>query len=157
MNLNDPSHVTLNDLRELKTLEDVKNYTKQNYPGWIKGFADRYSDDYPHLTCTWVEMAKMMNAEPTQIMLVAHMPHPGRDKESSSVLIAICDIFSRSGFMLRRADLFQTCPVCTAILPTNDAFGRLTVKPPFEWSSFCRLCHSSSKRVEEVKEEDDLD
>jgi hypothetical protein len=30
----------MNDLRNLRTMKDVKEYTDKNYPGWIKGYAD---------------------------------------------------------------------------------------------------------------------
>tara|TARA_Y100000389_G_scaffold64101_1_gene60116 strand:- start:1640 stop:2113 length:474 start_codon:yes stop_codon:yes gene_type:complete len=157
--MNDPSNVSMNDLRNLRTLKDVKEYADKNYPGWIKGYAERYSDDYPHLTCTWVEMAKMMKAEPAQIMLVSSLPHAEKDKENSSVLIALCDIFSRTGFMLRRHHEFQACTVCDALIPTKECFTQLTVKPPFEWRAMCRMCgedrESTRPVIEEVK--DDLD
>ena len=36
--MKDPENVSLNDLRELRTLEDVLRYANKNYPGWIAGF-----------------------------------------------------------------------------------------------------------------------
>ena len=144
--MKDPENVSLNDLRELRTLEDVLRYANKNYPGWIAGFADRYSDDYPHLTFTWVEMAKMLKTKPSQVMLVSYVPLLNKGGGSDSpVLTALSDIFSRSGFMIRRNEEFVTCPVCDALLPSKKAYSKLTVKPPFEWSHKCRLCEEKPK------------
>ena len=140
--MKDPAHVTINDLGKLETLKDVKEYADKNYQDWIVGFAERYSDDYPHLTCTWMETAKMMKTDAAQIVLVRYLPTGTKDTpdESCAVLSGICDIFSRSGFMIRDAADFQPCTVCNALIPTKRAHGKLTVKPPFAWLSTCRNC-----------------
>jgi hypothetical protein len=120
----------MNDLRNLRTMKDVKEYTDKNYPGWIKGYAE-----------------------------VSSLPHAEHDKATSPVLIALCDIFSRTGFMLRRQHEFQACKVCDALIPTKECFTKLTVKPPFEWRAMCRMCEEDRESprpvIEEVK--DDLD
>jgi hypothetical protein len=139
--MKDPENVKLNDLRDLRTIEDVLRYANTNYPGWIAGFADRYSDDYPHLTCTWVEMSKMLKTAAAQIILVSYVPLLKEGGGSDiPVLAGLCDIFSRSGFMMRRNEEFLTCPVCDALIPTQKAYTKLTVKPPFPWKNRCRLC-----------------
>ena len=153
--MKDPENVKLNDLRELRTIEDVLRYANTNYPGWIAGFAERYSDDYPHLTCTWVEMAKMLKTTPSQIILVSYIPLLNLSNGSDSpVLAGVCDIFSRSGFMLRRNEEFITCPVCDALLPSKKAYGNLTVKPPFPWTSRCRLCDDDEEKKPQIYEVD---
>jgi hypothetical protein len=162
--MKDPKHVNLQDLGTLETLKDVKQYTEKNYPEWIIGFAERYSDDYPHLTCTWVELAKMMKAEPAQIMLVRGLPTGTKDNpdKSCTVLTGICDIFSRAGFMIRDGADFQQCTVCDALLPTEMAFRKLAVKPPFKWINTCRICadngeaaSQSKPRIEELSSDDE--
>ena len=154
--MKDPEHVKVNDLCKLRALEDVLRYANKNYPGWIAGFADRYSDDYPHLTCTWVEMAKMMKAKPSQIMLVSHVPLLNEGGGSDTpVLAGICDIFSRSGFMLRRNEEFVTCTVCDALIPSRKAYDKLTVKPPFKWMNCCRLCEDDGEEKKPMIEEVD--
>ena len=150
----DPESVSIEDLRKLPTMKEVLEYTKTNYPNWIVGFADRYSDDYPHLTCTWVEMAKMLKTEPSQIMLVSYVPERLNLKQHP-VLSAICDIFSRGGFMIRYGEDFQPCTECQALLPTKKTYTKLSVQPPFEWRSICRLCAESKKPV--IEELDEVD
>ena len=146
----DPPDVSTNDLAKLQNLKAVLKYTNKNYPKWIVGFANRYSDDFPHLTCTWVEMAKMLKTEPSQIMLTSYVPKQN-ELGSHPVLSAICDIFSRSGFMIRENNKFITCPVCFALLPTKKTYKQLTVKPPFAWADTCRLCDEEKKpTIEEI-------
>jgi hypothetical protein len=151
--MKDPEHVKVNDLRNLRAIEDVLRYANKNYPGWIAGFAERYSDDYPHLTCTWIEMAKMLKTKPSQIMLVSYVPLLNEGGGSDiPVLAGLCDIFSRSGFMLRRYEEFVTCIVCDALIPSKKAYDKLTVKPPFAWMNRCRLCDDEEKKptIEEL-------
>lgn len=154
--MKDPLHVNIQDLGKLATLKDVLEYSRKNYPDWILGFAERYSDDYPHLTCTWVEMAKMMKTEPTQILMVHSVPSGTKDKPdpSTAVLSGICDIFSRCGFMIRDGANFIQCPVCDALLPTKEAFRKLTVKPPFPWQNTCRNCENKP-RIEEISSDEE--
>ncbi len=134
----------IQELATLKTLQDVKEWVDKMYPGWIVGNAKRFSDDYPHLTCSWVEMCKMLKINPTEIMLVSYIPH--KDDLERKILNAVCDIFSRSGFLLRRAIEFQPCPVCFSLLPSQDAWKKLTVKPPFQWKNYCKLCQRSTPK-----------
>ena len=132
----------INDLATLKNLKEVKDWTEKMYPQWLLGTAKRFSDDYPHLTCSWVEMCKTLKTKPAEIMLVSYLPH--KDDPQRKILNTVCDIFSRCGFLLRREIEFKGCPVCSSLLPTQEAWQKLTVKPPFKWSHYCRLCQPTS-------------
>jgi hypothetical protein len=123
------------DLTLFPNMYGVFDYANKEFPGWVVGFSDRYSEDYPHLTCTWVETSKALNVKPAQVML----------------LNSICDIFTRAGFSIRHTNNFQPCKVCKDLLPTQKSLQNLRVVPPFEWLDCCRCCASLS----ELKEVDE--
>ena len=132
----------IQQLASLKTLKDVKDWVEIAYPRWIVGTAKRFSDDYPHLTCSWVEMCKTLKVKPAEILLVSYLPH--KEDTERQILNAVCDIFSRSGFVIRRAHEFQQCTICESLLPSQQVWNKLTVKPPFEWKNCCRMCEKSA-------------
>ena len=97
-----------------------------------------------------------MKTEPAQILMVHSVPSGTKDKPdpSTAVLSGICDIFSRCGFMIRDGANFIQCPVCDALLPTKEAFRKLTVKPPFPWQNTCRYC-ADKPRIEEISSDEE--
>ena len=144
------------DLRCLPDLKLVLEFLEKHLNGWIVGFSNRFSDDYPHLTCTWVETCKSLRCNPTQIMLVSYIPH--KDDATRVFLNSVCDIFSQSGFSIRRYTEFAPCSVCKSLIPTKKSFSKLAVKPPFAWRNTCRDCEPLAQRaVEELKNTEVID
>jgi len=139
----------VSDLAGLRDLKEVLDFLEKHLNGWIVGFSNRFSDDYPHLTCTWVETCKSLRCNPAQIMLVSYVPHKNDDKRV--FLNSVCDIFSQSGFSIRRYTEFVACSVCKSLLPSKKAFSKLSVRPPFPWSNMCRHCAPEGKNQKKTK------
>lgn len=137
------------DLTKLSDLKSVLDFLEKHLNGWVVGFSKRYSDDYPHLTCTWVETCKSLRCKPAEIMLVSYIPH--KDDDTRLFLNSVCDIFSQSGFSIRRYTEFVACRVCKSLLPSKKAFKKLAVQPPFPWSNMCRHCVPVGKQENKTK------
>jgi hypothetical protein len=45
------------------------------YPTWLVTTADKYCDDYPHLTKTWIETVQEIGVKPAKIVIVSYF-HP---------------------------------------------------------------------------------
>jgi hypothetical protein len=125
----------LEQLKNLPTLGSVLDFAKRKRPDWIIGFSPKYSDDYPDLTSNWKKYA---NGKPTtQIMLVEKLG------EEDDLIKHLCEIFTMSGFSVRRKKEFFLCPVCGAALPSRGMYEYLKdvgKSVPAEWKPGCLLC-----------------
>ena len=141
----DPPNVesTIEHLKSIKTLGDIKKYVETIYPDWIVGFCNGYSPDYPHFTQNWYKVYEKAQTKPTQIMFVRELY---KDTDNYKLLRVICDIFSLSGFAVRTQGEFTTCIVCNLAIPREPIYDLLresketSILLPSIWSQMCVKC-----------------
>jgi hypothetical protein len=134
-----PTKTLLVELSKCQTLKDVLAYTRKISPAWIRGFSDKYCDDYPDLTQTWLTVCKKTNSTPAQIMLVSYIPSMESEASHDQILLHVMDIFALSGFSVRRSKEFIKCHACNALIPAEATCDALKTKP-VEWKSYCSMC-----------------
>jgi hypothetical protein len=103
------------NLSNLKTLGDVKEYIDTIFPNWFIATIDNYSDDYPHLKKNWSDICEKIGIEKTQILIVDQLSH----EPQYSLILFFAEIFTRAGFAVRRKNEFFPCKVCNKALPSE--------------------------------------
>jgi hypothetical protein len=133
----------LNEIKEhlstLQSLGEVKKYTDEIFPEWIIGIINQYSNDYPHLNENWKKVCGKINCNKTEILLVKDLSH----EPNYTLTILLAEIFTRSGFSVRRSQEFFPCQVCNKALPTHYLWiimknGNFNI--PEIWSDKCSDC-----------------
>ena len=130
-----------NNLKNLKTLEDVFLYINSEEKDWITDICDNFSDDYPHLTMNWNFLVKKINLEPQKIILV--------NKFDTDTKILFSDLLFTSGFILKSNEDYSKCPTCNKVIPKLNIYNmiqekkeseNLNVSIPDEWRHTCSRC-----------------
>jgi len=123
----------LNKLKELPTLGDVKKLVDEVFPGWFTGIIKRYSLDYPQLQKNWEDICNKNNVSPLEILLVRNIIW---DDDNHILVKTFCELFTRSGFSVRRLGEYFPCEICDLALPNKNICELL--QTPFKTT--CQKC-----------------
>jgi hypothetical protein len=113
----DPNNVEQikNHIKTLQTLGEVKNYVQEIFPNWFVTIIDDYSDDYQHLKHNWQEVCNKIGCKKTSILIVDELSH----EPNYSLILFLAELFTRSGFAVRRKSEFFPCEICGKALPSK--------------------------------------
>ena len=126
-------------LTTLKTLADVKTYIDEILPNWFITVINDYSEDYSSLSKNWDEVCKKANCKKTQILIVEELSH----EPNFSLILLLAELFTRSGFAVRRKYEFIPCKVCGKAIATQYVWNILKnngENVPEVWSDKCINC-----------------
>ena len=129
----------LEKLKEEKNCEQLEKIIGDYYDNWILFFVKKYSQDYPHLEKNWYTLCDIEKTTPKKIILVSDIIF---DKDHS-VLVKLCEILTKYGYVVRRASEFIICPKCESCLPSKDVWHLLKEKKfpvPGRWTNHCSNC-----------------
>ena len=143
---NENLETILEELKNCHMIEDIMKLVNNYYPTWIVYILDRFSDDYPHLTYNWEHVAKLNNVKKAKIIIVDELNFGDNFK----MLNTVCEILTKSGFLVRDKKDFIKCPVCDGVLVTNSIYhilykintndGARKIQIPTSWSDKCTGC-----------------
>jgi hypothetical protein len=128
-------------LRNSPTLKDVDLVIKEVYPDWMVTVIDKYSSDYKSLTKTWEKTVMKAGVPQAKIIIVDYLPVVNDKKYS--LILSLAEIFTQSGFMVRRKGDFMSCTKCLSVLPSKTLHSKMknSVKiVPDVWSDHCTSC-----------------
>ena len=131
----------LETLKETPTLEGVLQLIDKCFPNWIIAFLDRFCDDYPHLQDNWEKLCMMIDEEmkTTQILIVEDITFDDDHKLQK----LFCELFTRTGFCVKRKVEFIPCPICNKAIPTEwyyDIIKTGKFEIPDVYSDKCSNC-----------------
>jgi hypothetical protein len=143
-NFKDPENVEdiKETLKTLPTMKDILDLINKVFPNWIVTFFDKYSNDYPHLDKNWELITKELNIPKSQILIVENIYN--KDDEEHLLINLFCDIFTRSGFIVRRKNEIFPCEVCNAAIPNNESYNKMkesNIQVPETWTQKCTTCN----------------
>jgi len=128
----------------LSNKEEKQKFIEDTFPGWFIASSDRYCVDYPHLQLNWEAMCKTHNVQPQKIVIVDEVHFDLKEAEHNhSLLMLICDILTKSGYVIRRKEELTGCEKCQHAMPTQALWCFLKEKSlpvPRVWSSTCSTC-----------------
>ena len=67
-----------------------------------------------------------------------------KDDREHTLINLFCDIFTRSGFIVRRRNEIFPCEVCNACIPNNESYNKMkesNIQVPETWSQKCTTCN----------------
>lgn len=134
-----PNWLTYTDeIREAKTLGDVKAIVDRLYPDLIVGTIPRFSQDYPNLQRNWYKVFEPTKITPTCILIFRTY----EPDENHKLVAHIAECFTKAGFLVRTTMDLQPCTICGNALPTqmyHTAMAGKGIALP-EWSNKCSSC-----------------
>ena len=126
-------------LNNLPDHKEVCAYIEGIFPNWIICAVDNYSEDYPHLRGNWKKICKLTKTKPQKIILVETIIFDNDHK----VIKGFCEIMTRNGYCVRRAEEFVVCRKCNLAIPQKDIWHLLQEKGlpvPKIWDKVCSNC-----------------
>ena len=131
----------LNNIKECKTLGEVKNLMEKIFPGLFITVLDDYCNEYPHLRKNWETICSSAKTTPKQIMILDDY-----SEDVCTVVKSFAECFTTAGFSVRRKCEYIPCEKCFKIaVPTPTIYELFRVKKfrlPEVWSKFCKSCKS---------------
>jgi hypothetical protein len=133
-------------LKNCKTIAEVKNLINEIYPDLIQGFSRGYSLDYPELIRSWHNLCQALKTAPKGIILVEYVPPSIKDDNTGNYTLIrkFLDTMVVCGFVARRTIEFRICPTCKLVLPKHDLYKKIKfMKPesvPKNWDYKCSSC-----------------
>ena len=123
------------ELYELRTIKDVFDKVNEVYPNWIIDILDDYADEYECLKRSWIIVLEEKKIPRQKIIVISDV--------SNEDQMAICELLSSSGFLVRTKDEIQPCgeDKCGLALITQDRFNHIKAKNtnlPVYWRSKCQ-------------------
>lgn len=138
---NPPDHEDImNQLKNAKTIGEVKNLVDKIFPTWFVTVLRGYSSDYPHLTDNWKKTCEEIGVAPAQVMIVDDFDF-GPDY---SLIGHFAECFTRAGFSVRTKSQFIPCEKCMSAIPNETLYNLLKdkegVRVPNVWKDTCISC-----------------
>ena len=122
---NPPDHENImNQLKNIKTIGEVKNLVDEIFPTWFVTVLSGYSSDYPHLTNNWKKTCEEMGVAPAQVMIVDDFDF-GADY---SLVGHFAECFTRAGFSVRTKSQFIPCEKEGTAIPAEILYDLLKDK-----------------------------
>jgi hypothetical protein len=127
------------ELRECKTLGEVKNLTERVFPEWFVTTISKFSVDYPQFQQNWEMVCKKIGVKPLEIMIVEDVEQ-GPDY---TLVQNFAECFTRAGFCVRKKMEFFPCEKCGCCLPSQIVHKQLVDKGFIipEWKITCQNCN----------------
>jgi hypothetical protein len=128
-----------NELRNCKTIGDIKILADKTFPGWFVTVIPSYSSDYPKFQENWKECCKKNKIPVAQIIIVEDI----EEAPEYSLLSEFIECFSAVGFQVRRQMEFIPCSVCSRALPSimmYEYMGKNNMERANEWAEKCTTC-----------------
>jgi hypothetical protein len=141
MSYQDPENTLeiINNIKSLKTIGEVHHLVLSLYPEWILGNLSSYSLDYSSLQTNWENMCKILAVEPSKILIVDDFEFD----DNTKILCTFSELFTRSGFVVRRKSEIISCGNCGLAIPTPEVYKKMkenNVEVPETWSQNCQNC-----------------
>jgi hypothetical protein len=143
---NENLETILEELKNCQMVEDIMNLVNKYYPSWIVYVLDKFSDDYPHLTYNWEHIVKLNNVKKAKIIIVDELNFGDNYKMMNTV----CEILTKSGFLVRDKKDFIKCSVCNSVLVSSSIYDILykintndkarKIQIPETWNNKCSTC-----------------
>lgn len=128
----------MDELRECKTLGEVKKLTERVFPDWFVTTISEFSEDYPQFNQNWQMICQKGGVNPTQIMIVEEV-----EQDPNYTLVQnFAECFTKAGFCVRKKMEFFPCEKCGRALPTAIVHKQLVEKGIVvpEWGKTCKTC-----------------
>lgn len=126
-------------LKNLKTMEQVRDLVREVFPTWIVTFIYNYSPDYPQLYRNWKKICSMTKSSPTQVMIVDDYINDDRHY----LVNTFAEGFTRAGFSVRKKSEYIPCEGCGFAIPVYNLWKMMKEKGmdvPEEWKAKCNRC-----------------
>lgn len=128
---------------------ELFEYVQEKMPGWIVAIADEYDPDLSKFSDNWSKLCSQMN-RPTQKILIVEsffkgIRHPEKKFYYNNVT-KVCDLLTRSGFVVKDMDTFSLCKGCSRVMISEDAQRRMFPNTDKVWK-VCRECTASGKQL----------
>ena len=137
----DPSNIDeiINQIKSFQSIGDIRNIIENTFPTLIQGLIVSYSVDYPTLENNWVKICEMNKVEKGMIVLVDELYFD----EDHKLLKIFSEIFTRSGFVIRRKEELISCKNCKNAIPSFKVYQKMKenkIKVPESWNEKCLKC-----------------
>lgn len=137
----DPKNISdiLEEIKNAPSMKDIYEIIEKVYPGWILMFLVKYSDDYNHIQRNWEYACKENKLNKGQIMIVDTLEFDDDHK----LIQIFCEIYAKSGFMVRGKDELYPCEICDCAIPCEESYNIMKQKGlnvPEKWSNRCIKC-----------------
>lgn len=140
----DPSNYTelLSELGELAGNHNaIYEFINRVFPGWILYSVDDYSKDYSYLENNWKFMCVKLSIDKGKIVIVDAIHFD----DSHKLLGEVCDMMTKSGYIVRRKEELIPCTVCGKALMSEPLWMKMRNTPiqeviPREWAERCGGC-----------------
>lgn len=142
----------LESLTNIATLGEVHELVQKIFPSWIVGALPAYSRDYQQTQNNWEIMCVKLNVKPTQVLCVEDFAFD----DNHTLIRTFAEIFTRSGFSVRRKSEIVPCEGCGLAIPSPTLYEIMKENGnpvPQTWSNRCSTC----LKLEEIKEHEDED
>ena len=130
-------------LEKCKDRDEVRSLIDNTFPGWLRWYGDRYSNDYPHLTANWKTICQKIGVDTQYIILVDQIPLFEKDTE---LLQHFCEKMTQMGYVVRRKEEFIFCKKCEAAIPSEKVYDMMKkmmgnkIPLPKAWKDHCSTC-----------------
>lgn len=115
------------------------------YPGWCTLELDGYSEDYPHLTKNWKVMCGKVGISPKKLLLVKNIEFDNKNDQKVDFTLRLCEVLTRKGYCVRRADEFLCCVHCELAIPCEQVWQKMrdnNMPVVSVWGNVCGGCRS---------------
>lgn len=102
-------------MKTKKTMIEILDLLKETYPGFVVGFMDGYSPEYPHLTEEWEKIVKDIGVKRTQVMIIDNVIFD----ENHKLVKNFCECFTRAGFSVKMKMEFIPCSNTGLAVPSE--------------------------------------
>lgn len=131
-------------------VEDIKNAENHNqvvdiinktFPGWILGWPERYSKDYPHFQNNWEFVCNKSGCKPLRVVIVDYIIFKNPNYKLLHMFSELLTLFGHS---VRRKEEFIGCKICGNAIPSQQVYNQLVERKvtsiPRCWMIKCRTC-----------------
>lgn len=128
----------IEELKECKTLGEVKKLTERVFPEWFVTMISEFSSDYPQFYQNWQMVCQKGCVKPTEIMIVEEVEQGPNYK----LVQHFAECFTKAGFCVRKKMEFFPCKKCGKALPSLIVYKELVEKgiDVPEWGHTCKTC-----------------
>lgn len=131
-----------NELNEFNESEFFTRISSSS-PDWLITTLDEYSKDLKILEANWDKICEQLKTTRKKIILVSYLPETEEQFNQQPELRDICDILTRNGYIVRKADQLQGCEGCNKAILTLHVYNYLKNRYKWsrdDWSKECSEC-----------------
>lgn len=131
----------IEEIKQAEMHNDVIRIINKTFPDWIKGWPDKYCEDYPQFKINWEYVCSKSKSKPLSVIIVDFIDNNNDPKFSLvKMFIELLTIFGHS---IKRKEEFIGCKYCGSVIPNKKIFEelkKLKFETPDVWSSICSKC-----------------